>query len=727
MKKTTFFTLLIIAVKIATAQTSDWKVFCNGEKINSISQDTVNMLIGTAGGGLVIINKTTLNPVFIKKSENSITSNQVNFVAGSLYSDRKWVATNKGLSYFLPDSNKWFIFNHDNVPEIPLNRVTSFASGNSDLFVVCNTYFDDFQNSYVYGGIGRFNSNTNSWSVFDGYQHTIFPRCIALTPNKDIVFTGGGFGNAAPSGGVSMYRLADSAYSHIYTGNSGLPDDDINCIYFDNYNSAVLIGTENGLAQHIGLDTLDDQNHWTVMNTSNSHLPDNHVTCVATQYTVTPQHQYWWVGTRFGGLLKVDTYDNSWAVYDTSNSNIGSNNITSISIEYENPEIIWIGTDNGLFRFDQTTFNKITTSEYLIPSNCINDIEFDNNNNKWIATLNGLAKYKSDWTIYNPQNSGLKYTSPFSLYAQNNDLWIGSNNITDGPLCKYDGTNWNYFPAINSTYPFLHSVLDITSDNAGDLWLASDYGVLKYVNSFFVNWNATTGYTPIIPSNYVKSILSDNNDSIWIATNSGVAVNSNYPWTVLNPTNSQIPSYVNNAIIQDDSSFYWIATDKGLAKYDRLDNNWTLFDTSSTNFPSMTVYDVAYEGDSLIWVASRKGIASLNRHTGSWINYNSDNSEMPEDIINKIKVDNYGNKWICTKEGGLVEFKKGGIATSIKKSDNLITNNDILTYPNPANEKLFVRFGKSISDKINLRILNINGQTVYKSANIDSRKNSVVE
>ncbi len=719
-KKLFFIALFIFACKLMFSQGNEWKTFCNGDVINSINQDTLNIIVGTAGGGVVIINKATLNSTYIKKGENSITSNQVNFVQGSLYDFNRWVATDKGFSYFLADSNKWFIYNHDNVPQIPLNRVTSFAAGYNDLFVVCNSYFDNFLGTWVLGGIGRLN-NIHGWTSFgSGYTSSIFHNCIGLTPNKDQLFIGGGFGNAPPSGGVSMYRFADSTWSHIYTGNSGLPGDNINCIYFDSWSSSVLFGTDMGLAEHAGLDTLTGTNHWTIIDTSNSNLPDNNVTSIATQYTISPIHQYWWIGTRFGGLMRLDTYDGTWIVYDSSNSNLGSNNITSICIEYANPEVVWIGTDNGLYRFDQTTFTKITTSEEPIPSNNISDIDFDNNYNKWIATDKGLAKFKSNWTIYNPQNSGLKYTSPICVYAHDNDVWIGGNDIADGSLCKYDGSNWNYFLATG--YPFLHSVLDITSDNTGNLWLASDYGVFKYTDPYFSNWNSTTGYTPALPSNYIKSIFADNTDSIWIGTNAGLAKKINGPWTVYNPVNSAIPSYTINAIAQDEQGHYWVATDFGLAKFDKQNNNWTVYDTNSANFGSMVVSDVDLEGDSLVWIASRKGVSSFNRTTQIWTNYNSDNSGVTEDIVTKIKVDPFGNKWIGTYRGGLIEFKGGGIASTI--NDISERHSEIKIYPNPFSNSTTIEISDSRFSGCDLAIYDMLGRVVHQQL-LNSKRETI--
>ena len=673
------------------SQGNDWKVYCNGEVINSLDQDTVNIIVGTDGGGVIMINKTTLNPVYIKKGPNSITSNQVNYVMGSLYNDSKWACTDKGFSYFVPDSNKWLLFNHDNVPEIPLNRVTAAVGTNSDLFIVCNTYWNIFAPEWILGGIARLNT-VHGWSnLWPG--NSAFFNCIGITPNKDQLFVGGSFGNAPPSGGVSMYRFADSTWNHIYTGNSALPSDNINCMHFDAQSLAVDFGTNKGFAEHIGLDTLTGTDNWTIIDTSNSNLPDNNVTCITTEYTIDSVHQYWWIGTRFGGLMRVDTYDGTSIVYDTSNSDLGSNNITSICIEYANPEVVWIGTDNGLYRFDQTTFTKITTSEQPLPSNSVTDIAFDNNNNKWIATNKGLAKFNSGWTIYNPQNSGLKYSAPYCLFAENNDLWIGANDNINGPLCKYDGNNWAYFLGTGTGYPFLHTITDITSDNAGNKWFGSDYGVFKFGNPYFSNWNATTGYPAALPSNYIKSIIADNNDSIWIATGNGLAKNGNFPWTVYNPGNSQIPSYEINAIIQDDSLYYWVATNNGLAKYDKQNNNWKLYDTNSANFGSMVVYDVAYEGDSLIWISSRKGISSLNRTTQQWTNYNTDNSDLTDDLVVEIKIDPLGNKWMCTWEGGLVEFKRNGIASGISKL--FARNSEINIYPNPFSHSTTVE----ISDK----------------------------
>ncbi len=70
-----------------------------------------------------------------------------------------------------------------------------------------------------------------------------------------------------------------------------------------------------------------------------------------------------------------------------------------------------------------------------------------------------------------------------------------------------------------------------------------------------------------------------------------------------------------------------------------------------------------------------------NRATQQWTNYNTDNSGITDDVVVEIKIDPFGNKWMCTNEGGLVEFKRNGIASGISKFST--QNAEIKIYPNP--------------------------------------------
>ena len=66
----------------------------------------------------------------------------------------------------------------------------------------------------------------------------------------------------------------------------------------------------------------------------------------------------------------------------------------------------------------------------MIPSNNINSLTIDEKADKWIGTTNGLTKYDgTKWTIFNTFNSGISSNFIVSLTIDvNGNIWIGTNN-----------------------------------------------------------------------------------------------------------------------------------------------------------------------------------------------------------------------------------------------------------------------------------------------------------
>ena len=60
-----------------------------------------------------------------------------------------------------------------------------------------------------------------------------------------------------------------------------------------------------------------------------------------------------WVGTKGGGLNSVDSAGNIRRFYNPSSPE--SNNINCIIDDNSNNSFLWLGTENGLFRFEKST------------------------------------------------------------------------------------------------------------------------------------------------------------------------------------------------------------------------------------------------------------------------------------------------------------------------------------------------------------------------------------
>ena len=143
-----------------------------------------------------------------------------------------------------------------------------------------------------------------------------------------------------------------------------------------------------------------------------------------------------WLGT-FEGLDKFDPKTEVFTYYslDGTNSNTSKINVRTIlepTIKYKNH--LWLGTDKGLYKFNRLTGAAVNFSTVDgLPSNTILGILEDENGFLWISSLNGLTKLDPD------SNKITNYTNKDGLQ---------SKEFNEGAYFKSkDGTM--YFGGIN--------------------------------------------------------------------------------------------------------------------------------------------------------------------------------------------------------------------------------------------------------------------------------------
>lgn len=123
-----------------------------------------------------------------------------------------------------------------------------------------------------------------------------------------------------------------------------------------------------------------------------------------------------WLAT-YGGLARIDFNDNDnfkFRIYKNDAEvpgSIGSNRVISLARVAEK---IWVGTENGLCRYDTSTdnFKNFTTKDGLKNPNIIALLS-NNSNQLWLATRNGLE-------VLNPK------TEKFIHYDESDGIQLGS-------------------------------------------------------------------------------------------------------------------------------------------------------------------------------------------------------------------------------------------------------------------------------------------------------------
>ncbi|MFL5730182.1 MAG: two-component regulator propeller domain-containing protein [Cytophagaceae bacterium] len=134
-----------------------------------------------------------------------------------------------------------------------------------------------------------------------------------------------------------------------------------------------------------------------------------------------------WAGTRGHGLCKFK--DGISQFYNTGNSAIPNDSVNVIVRTSD--QNFWIGTDVGLAKFDGSTWTVYTTANTLgkLPGNKINGIALDNAENILLATDGGFAMFipgTNTWKTYTASNSNLLESNVKAVAVDPNtqQIWL---------------------------------------------------------------------------------------------------------------------------------------------------------------------------------------------------------------------------------------------------------------------------------------------------------------
>ncbi|WP_338791641.1 two-component regulator propeller domain-containing protein [Bernardetia sp. MNP-M8] len=209
---------------------------------------------------------------------------------------------------------------------------------------------------------------------------------------------------------------------------------------------------------------------------------------------------------------------------------------------------LWIGTDDGLNRYDGQTvvvYKHIRSDTTTIPDNQIQSLYQDKQGRVWIGTVAGLA-----------------------LYDNNTNQFISFRNNKN-----------NNSSLVNNT------VQAITEDKEGFLWIGTRQGLSKFdtKNNTFTNYSATQNDSLLLGGNDIKSLAIDANNNLWIGTykkgvNKWSADRKQQTLYRYNQADSSsLSGYTANDILIDKDNQVWIATEKGLNKYNSKTDDFQHF------------------------------------------------------------------------------------------------------------------------------------------------------
>ena len=362
---------------------------------------------------------------------------------------------------------------------------------------------------------------------------------------------------------------------------------------------------------------------------------------------------------------------------------------------------VWIGTENGLNRYDGHQFRRFfndPSDSLSLSNNYVTSIIEDTKGRIWVATWGGGLNY------FDRELNQFKQSS----YNPNNPKSISSNFISR-----------------------------IVEDKTGKLWLATSAGV-TVINAETQNYtrlvhqpdDATT-----LSDNNVTSVYSDSQGTIWVGTDNGDlnrfdGSDSTFIHYPIKQESNR--SNLGNKIVpifEDSQRRLWVGTAfDGLFLIDQKTGKFQSFKdlTASDRLAKSNIQCIGEDDNTNLWIGTEnEGLYLFSqdlKKTTHFLSDEIDDKSISSSSVTAVLKDATGNMWVGLFSGGINLYRKSATNFSHSRhtsSPKSLSNNLVLSFYESDNSDLWVGTDGGGLNRIDP---NTGESTVYKS---DPTKNSI--
>jgi ligand-binding sensor domain-containing protein/signal transduction histidine kinase len=223
---------------------------------------------------------------------------------------------------------------------------------------------------------------------------------------------------------------------------------------------------------------------------------------------------------------------------------------------------IWFATPQGIVKYDRKTYtlysnqNGLPQNRVWWINNLADCIFEDSRHNIWMATNAGLVRFADGNMKTFTKSDGLLENRVFVIIEDSTGtLWFvtrsGINSLTNGILTSYPSPD-----------PF-GTINDYAVDKDNDILLATEHGLYRFADSSYDHFGKENG----LSDELCRSILTDEEGSIWIGTDSGGLYRLREGKFVTYGKDRGLKDEITTSVLEDSKGILWLGTmTGGLAK-----------------------------------------------------------------------------------------------------------------------------------------------------------------